>query len=236
MEGEVYSALPLPAEAAEFESGATPNPRKKKNKNRKRFSAEQIRSLESMFETETKLEPRKKVQLARELGLQPRQVAIWFQNRRARWKSKKIEQSYRVLKANYDNLHSQFESLKKEKQSLLIQMQELSDLLEQNHDQDSRSKDLERESTPGGSDGGDTRRDLKTKPSCFKECSDRALTYSDDDDGGNAEPCPQEEAEILNNGSKVDGSLVLPEKWCSFDSGGLLDQSCGNSNWWEFWT
>ena len=122
MEGEVYSALPLPAEAAEFESEATPNLKKKKNKNRKKFSEEQIRSLESMFESETKLEARTKVQLAWELGLQPRQVAIWFQNRRARWKSKKIEQSYRVLKANYDNLHSQFESLKKEKQSLLIQV------------------------------------------------------------------------------------------------------------------
>ncbi|XP_030933107.1 homeobox-leucine zipper protein ATHB-7-like isoform X4 [Quercus lobata] len=97
--------------------------RKKKNKivNKSRFSAEQIKSLESSFESETRLEPRKKVQLARELGLQPRQIAIWFQNRRARWKSKQIENEYKTLKDNYDNLASQFESLKKEKQSLLIQ-------------------------------------------------------------------------------------------------------------------
>uniref|UniRef100_A0A5B6YKE0 Homeobox-leucine zipper protein n=1 Tax=Davidia involucrata TaxID=16924 RepID=A0A5B6YKE0_DAVIN len=101
----------------------TPTPRKKKKKKkRRRFSDEQIRSLESMFKSETKLEPRKKLQLARELGLQPRQVAIWFQNKRARWKSKQIEQDYRVLKANYDNLNAQFESLKKEKQSLVIQV------------------------------------------------------------------------------------------------------------------
>ncbi|PSS11927.1 Homeobox-leucine zipper protein like [Actinidia chinensis var. chinensis] len=236
MEGEVYSALSLPAEAAEFESEETPNPKKKKNKNRKKFSDEQIRSLESIFESETKLEARKKVQLAWELGLQPRQVAIWFQNRRARWKSKKIEQSYRVLKANYDNLHSQFEALKKEKQSLLIQVQELSDLLEQNHDQGSRSKDLGGDSTPGGSDGGDTHCDLKTKPSCLKQCSDRAVTYSDDDERGNAEPFPLEKAEILNTGAQVYGSLILPEKWCSFDSSGPLDQTCGNSNWWDIWT
>lgn len=97
-------------------------PRKRKNKNKGRFSDEQIKSLESTFESETRLEPRKKVQLAGELGLQPRQVAIWFQNRRARWKSKQIEQEYRTLRDNYENLASQFESLKKEKQSLLIQV------------------------------------------------------------------------------------------------------------------
>lgn len=83
---------------------------------------EQIRSLESIFESETRLEPRMKLRLARELGLQPRQVAIWFQNRRARWKSKQIEQEYRALRDKYDKLASQFESLKKEKQSLLQQV------------------------------------------------------------------------------------------------------------------
>ncbi|KAK9174989.1 hypothetical protein WN944_026993 [Citrus x changshan-huyou] len=38
--------------------------RKKKCKNKKRFSDEQIRSLELMFENETRLEPQKKLQLA----------------------------------------------------------------------------------------------------------------------------------------------------------------------------
>ncbi|GKC75208.1 homeobox-leucine zipper protein ATHB-12-like protein [Tanacetum coccineum] len=70
---------------------ATPNARQKKknkhnnnNMNSRRFSDEQIKSLESLFKTENKLEPRKKLEMARELGLHPRQVAIWFQNRRAR--------------------------------------------------------------------------------------------------------------------------------------------------------
>jgi len=102
--------------------------RKKKKKkgskmNTRRFSDEQVRSLESMFESETKLEPRKKMQLARELGLQPRQVAIWFQNRRARWKTKQMEQKYKTLKASYDNLASSYESLKNERESLLLQVQ-----------------------------------------------------------------------------------------------------------------
>jgi homeobox-leucine zipper protein len=96
--------------------------RKKKNKNKRRFSDEQIKSLESMFESETRLEPRKKMQLAKELGLQPRQVAIWFQNKRARWKSKQLERDFSILRANYNSLASRFETLKKEKQALVIQV------------------------------------------------------------------------------------------------------------------
>lgn len=95
---------------------------KDKDKNQRRFSDEQIKLLETIFESETRLEPKKKLQLARELGLQPRQVAIWFQNRRARWKSKQIEQDFRALRAEYDSLASKFESLKEEKQSLLSQV------------------------------------------------------------------------------------------------------------------
>lgn len=95
---------------------------KKKSRNKKRFSDEQVKYLESIFESDSKLQPRKKEELAVELGMQPRQVAIWFQNKRARWKSKQIEQEYNALKASYDALTSRFESLKKEKQSLLAQV------------------------------------------------------------------------------------------------------------------
>ena len=95
---------------------------RKKSMNRRRFSEEQIKSLESIFESESRLEPRKKLQLAGELGLHPRQVAIWFQNKRARWKSKQLERDYSVLRANYNTLVSRFEALKKEKQALAIQV------------------------------------------------------------------------------------------------------------------
>lgn len=118
-----YSHSPeVSAEAYSSNTGGGGGMRKRKCKNQRRFSDEQIKSLESMFETETRLEPRKKLQLARELGLQPRQVAIWFQNKRARWKSKQIERDYSILRANYTNLASKFESLKKEKQALLVQV------------------------------------------------------------------------------------------------------------------
>lgn len=96
--------------------------RKKKSKNKRRFSDEQIKSLETMFESESRLEPRKKLELARELGLQPRQVAIWFQNKRARWKSKNLERDYSTLRGDYNDLASTFEALKKEKQALVVQV------------------------------------------------------------------------------------------------------------------
>lgn len=117
-----YSAEAAAEEEAYATSSTSSMMRKKKNKNTKRFSDEQIKSLETMFETETRLEPRKKLQLARELGLQPRQVAIWFQNKRARWKSKQLEREYNKLQNSYNSLASRFESMKKEKQTLLIQV------------------------------------------------------------------------------------------------------------------
>ncbi|MFS7989208.1 putative transcription factor homeobox-WOX family [Helianthus anomalus] len=72
-------------------------------------------------ESDNKLEPERKILLAKELGLQLRHFAIWFQNRRARWKNKQLEkdyddlqESYNKLKANYDNLVKKKEKLKSE--------------------------------------------------------------------------------------------------------------------------
>ncbi|KAJ4911597.1 putative homeobox-leucine zipper protein ATHB-51 [Raphanus sativus] len=44
----------------------------------------------------------RKLKLSKELRLQPRQIAVWFQNRRARWKVKDLEESYDSLKQEYD--------------------------------------------------------------------------------------------------------------------------------------
>lgn len=67
--------------------------------------------LERSFEEENKLEPERKSELARKLGLQPRQVAVWFQNRRARWKTKQLERDFDRLKSSYDSLLSDHDSL-----------------------------------------------------------------------------------------------------------------------------
>lgn len=92
------------------------------NNSSRRFSDEQIKSLESLFKMENKLEPRKKLEMARELGLHPRQVAIWFQNRRARWKTKQLERDYNVLKKQVDSIRADNDSLKNKNQKLHAQV------------------------------------------------------------------------------------------------------------------
>ncbi|CAM6040047.1 unnamed protein product [Sphagnum compactum] len=85
---------------------------------KRRLSFEQVRSLERNFELENKLEPEKKMQLAKELGLQPRQVAVWFQNRRARWKTKQLERDYEVLSQDYNRLKTEYDAVVLEKEKL----------------------------------------------------------------------------------------------------------------------
>ncbi|XP_027918036.1 homeobox-leucine zipper protein HAT5-like [Vigna unguiculata] len=85
---------------------------------KRRLTSEQVQFLESNFEVENKLEPERKVQLAKELGMQPRQVAIWFQNRRARFKTKQLEKDYGILKARYDILRRDYDNLVQENDKL----------------------------------------------------------------------------------------------------------------------
>lgn len=85
---------------------------------KRRLSVDQVKALEKNFEIENKLEPERKGKLAQELGLQPRQVAVWFQNRRARWKTKQLERDYGFLKSNYEALKLNFESLQQDNETL----------------------------------------------------------------------------------------------------------------------
>ncbi|KAL3368214.1 hypothetical protein AABB24_009207 [Solanum stoloniferum] len=85
---------------------------------KRRLLPNQVQFLEKSFEVDNKLEPERKVQLANELGLQPRQIAIWFQNRRARYKTKVLEKDYDVLKASFDKLKADYDTLFKENEDL----------------------------------------------------------------------------------------------------------------------
>ncbi|CAD5190886.1 unnamed protein product [Musa acuminata subsp. malaccensis] len=190
----------------------------------RRFSEEQIRSLESTFEAQTKLEARQKQQLARELGLQPRQVGIWFQNKRARWKSKQLDREYRALRADYDALLSRFDSLNKEKQLLLKQRQGLTELLDktEKNDRDAASKEKEW-----------PRPSLKEEPDLeFAGCTEEE---EDDDDNTLSYLCEDEPGPraVQPATSSVPSSA---EKQLHSATGRAAAQtSCSNSPWWEFW-
>ncbi|XP_006660877.1 homeobox-leucine zipper protein HOX6-like [Oryza brachyantha] len=210
---------------------------------KKRFSEEQIKSLESMFATQTKLEPRQKLQLARELGLQPRQVAIWFQNKRARWKSKQLEREYSALRDDYDALLSSYESLKKEKHALIKQLEKLAEML---HEPPGKYGDN------AGAGAGDGARSGGMKEE-FVDA--RATLYSSTEGGGTAPKL------VSHFGSDdVDAGLFLrpssqhtphsaaaaaggftssdPADHHSFNFHSTwpssTEQTCSSSQWWEF--
>ncbi|CAN6175098.1 unnamed protein product [Urochloa humidicola] len=208
------------------------------DKNKKRFSEEQIKSLESMFAMQTKLEPRQKLQLARELGLQPRQVAIWFQNKRARWKSKQLEREYSALRDDYDALLCSYESLKKEKHALLKQLEKLAEMLQE----EPRGK-------YGGNAGAVAGEDVRSGVGGMKEefadaglglySSEAAadggkLAHFTDDDAGAAlfRPSPQQPAAggFTSSGPPEHQPFQFHSScWPS-----STEQTCSSSQWWEF--
>ncbi|KAK5835257.1 hypothetical protein PVK06_010944 [Gossypium arboreum] len=89
---------------------------------KKRLKLEQVKALEKSFESGNKLEPQRKLQLAKALGLKPRQVAIWFQNRRARWKTKLLEKDYDVLKKQCEALKADADALQAQNKKLSAEL------------------------------------------------------------------------------------------------------------------
>lgn len=77
-----------------------------------KLTPEQIAILEKSFQESNNLDLEKRKEIAEQLGLKPRQVSIWYQNRRSRWKARKMEDDYDGLKANYEALLTSYAAVK----------------------------------------------------------------------------------------------------------------------------
>uniref|UniRef100_A0A1J3HM02 Homeobox-leucine zipper protein HAT9 n=1 Tax=Noccaea caerulescens TaxID=107243 RepID=A0A1J3HM02_NOCCA len=83
-----------------------------------RLTKEQSALLEESFKHHSTLNPKQKQVLARQLNLRPRQVEVWFQNRRARTKLKQTEVDCEFLKKCCETLTDENIRLQKEIQEL----------------------------------------------------------------------------------------------------------------------
>ncbi|XP_076903861.1 homeobox-leucine zipper protein HAT9-like isoform X2 [Bidens hawaiensis] len=83
-----------------------------------RLTKAQSALLEEAFKHHSTLNPKQKQELARELKLRPRQVEVWFQNRRARTKLKQTEVDCEYLKKCCEALKEENTRLHKELQEL----------------------------------------------------------------------------------------------------------------------
>ncbi|MFS8016875.1 putative transcription factor homeobox-WOX family [Helianthus anomalus] len=83
-----------------------------------RLTKPQSALLEQAFKHHSSLNPKQKQELARELKLRPRQVEVWFQNRRARTKLKQTEMNFEHLKKCCEKLTHENRRLQKELQEL----------------------------------------------------------------------------------------------------------------------
>lgn len=89
-----------------------------KHNMKKRLTKDQVRLLEISFASNKKLEPERKLQLSRDLGIPPRQIAIWYQNKRARWKTQSLELDHGALQLRLEAASAEKKQLEKEVERL----------------------------------------------------------------------------------------------------------------------
>ncbi|KAK6140646.1 hypothetical protein DH2020_025611 [Rehmannia glutinosa] len=190
------------------------------NNSRRRFSHDQIDSLETTFETQSTPDLCLKQQLANNLGLQPRQVAIWFQNKRARSKSKQIEQEYTELKSNYDKLASQFEKLRKENQKLLFQLQRLRKMANRKDGEEYDKNQI----TLSTSENPKSQLEIDNHEPCMPSCSNlnRKSDYL------------EMETDDLNIAQVAEKSLISPGFGCCCECCIFIHDPVSSCQWWNF--
>ncbi|KAL0442717.1 UNVERIFIED_CONTAM: Homeobox-leucine zipper protein ATHB-52 [Sesamum latifolium] len=106
-----------------------PQTRKHQSKRRKRLSQDQVRLLETNFNFNNKLDQDNKSRLALELGVPPRQVAIWYQNKRARDKNQSLEADHKALQQQLENVVAENARLEGEVERLKAELNKINDVL-----------------------------------------------------------------------------------------------------------
>lgn len=86
-------------------------------KHRKRTSKSQLKILEKTFESNKKPDSALRNQLSEQLGMTPRSVQVWFQNRRAKQKKSKIQNNESTNSINnqnikYENANENFNAIR----------------------------------------------------------------------------------------------------------------------------
>ncbi|KAL3508710.1 hypothetical protein ACH5RR_028111 [Cinchona calisaya] len=89
---------------------------------KKRLSQDQVRLLEANFSSNKKLEPERKLQLAKQLGVPTRQIAIWYQNKRARWKNQSLELDYSAIQLRLETALAEKRLLEKHVEQLQVEL------------------------------------------------------------------------------------------------------------------
>lgn len=98
-------------------------------KHKKRLTQDQVKLLETSFDHRKKLEPEQKLQLARELGVPPRQIAIWYQNKRARWKTQSLELDYNVIRVRLEHALVEKRKLERDVMRLQVELEKAHEML-----------------------------------------------------------------------------------------------------------
>lgn len=86
--------------------------KKKKRKKYHRHTADQIREMEALFKESPHPDEKQRQQLSKQLGLAPRQVKFWFQNRRTQIKAIQERHENSLLKQELEKLRDENKAMR----------------------------------------------------------------------------------------------------------------------------
>ncbi|XP_035548052.1 homeobox-leucine zipper protein GLABRA 2-like [Juglans regia] len=104
----------LDGEGEQDDDGDGDKNKKKKRKKYHRHTAEQIREMEALFKESPHPDEKQRQQLSKQLGLAPRQVKFWFQNRRTQIKAIQERHENSLLKSEMDKLRDENKAMREQ--------------------------------------------------------------------------------------------------------------------------